>query len=157
MAKQPAKRDDYLPSFYFRLNFKGQAIDFQEVSGISKEFGIEEFGGGGENRFKYRLPTTVKSPNLVLKRAIVQKESELSKWCTSLLDGGLANSVNIQDVSVCLMNATGKTSIAWVFHNAYPIKYAFSDLKSEDNKLLIETMELAYTYFDIFPKDSKKK
>jgi hypothetical protein len=36
----------------------------------------------------------------------------------------------------------------WVFHSAYPVKYSFSDLKSQESGLLIETMELVYTYFE---------
>ncbi|MEZ4873956.1 MAG: phage tail protein [Flavobacteriaceae bacterium] len=66
-----ALQSSYPVSFYFKLSFKGVDAAFQEVSGISKELGVEEVVCGGENRFKYRLPTTTSGQNLVLKRAVV--------------------------------------------------------------------------------------
>ncbi|MFZ0597999.1 MAG: phage tail protein, partial [Flavobacterium sp.] len=66
-----ADSTDYPVSFYFTLSFSGVDAAFKEVSGISKELSMEEIVCGGENRFKYRLPTVSNSQNLVLKRAIV--------------------------------------------------------------------------------------
>jgi len=60
----------YPVGFYFELSFRGEDAAFQEVSGMSKELSVEEVVCGGENRFKYRLPTVSSSQNLVLKRAL---------------------------------------------------------------------------------------
>ncbi len=140
---------DYPVGFYFELSFKGEDAAFQEVSGISREMGIEEVTSGGENRFKYRLPTVATSPNLVLKRALVTDGSNLVNWCESTIDGSLANSIETHDVMVSLLDAEGNVCSMWTFYNAYPIKYAISDLKSQENALVIESIELAYNYFDI--------
>jgi phage tail-like protein len=78
--------------FYFKLTFKDQDIAFQEVSGISKEFSIEEVASGGENQFKYRLPTVSSSENLVLRRAIVPPDSLLVNWYESCINQGLSKS-----------------------------------------------------------------
>ncbi|EDP97196.1 phage tail protein [Kordia algicida OT-1] len=139
----------YPVGFYFSLSFEGEDAAFKEVSGISKELGVEEVAGGGENRFKYRLPTVSSSKNLVLKRAIVPTGSKLIKWCSDTLDGGLGNTIQTQDVSVDLLDDQGKVLMKWTFHNAYPVSYAVSDLKSQESEILIETIELAYTYFNI--------
>ncbi len=139
----------YPVAFYFELSFKGEDAAFQEVSGISKELGIEEIVCGGENRFKYRLPGVATSQNLVLKRAVVTEDSKLLDWCASVIDGGLYNKIKPHDVTVSLLDKFGNVSVKWTFYNAYPIKYAVSDLKSQDNSLVIETIELAYTYFEI--------
>jgi len=48
-----------------------------------------------------------------------------------------------------LLNAKGEVLIKWTFHNTYPVQYAASDLKSQESEILVETIELAYTYFDI--------
>jgi phage tail-like protein len=42
----------------------------------------------------------------------------------------------------------------WTFNNAYPVKYAVSDLNSQESNIAIESIELAYTYFEI-SKDTK--
>ena len=144
-----AQPSNYPVGFYFELSFKGEDASFQEVSGISKEQGIEEVVCGGENRFKYRLPTLSSSQNLVLKRALVLKDSKLASWVKHTLEDGLLYRVNTQDITVSLMKSEEEPLVSWVFHKAYPIKYAISDFKSDENKLVIETMELAYTYFEI--------
>ncbi len=140
---------NYPVSFYFKLSFEGEDAAFQEVSGISKELGIEEVSSGGENRFKYRLPTTVKSQNLVLKRALIPEGSKLIQWCSDTIDMGLDNGIQTKDITLSLLNAEGKPQVSWTFHNAYPVKYAVSDLRSNESELAIETIELAYTYFNV--------
>ena len=77
---------DYPVRFYFTLSFPGVDATFKEVSDISKELSIEEIVCGGENRFKYRLPTVFSSQNLILKRAIVPIGSLLMYWCVSFID-----------------------------------------------------------------------
>ena len=148
--------DDYPVGFYFSLSFfdkEGVAFEtdvgFKEVSGISKEMSVEEFASGGENRFKYRLPTISKSKNLVLKRALVPKNSGLAQWCASTLDDGLSLPIQTKIVTVNLLGADGQVYMSWAFHNAYPVKYSISDLKSQESEILIESIELAYTYFNI--------
>jgi phage tail-like protein len=144
----------YPVGFYFQLSFKGEDAAFKEVSGISKELSMEEVVCGGENRFKYRLPTITTSQNLVLKRALIPEGSQLIDWCASTLDGGLANAITTHDVSVSLFNSDGSVSVMWTFHNAYPVKYSVSDLKSQENEIVIESIELAYTYFIITQDNS---
>ncbi|MBC8754347.1 phage tail protein [Kordia sp. YSTF-M3] len=140
---------DYPVGFYFSLSFEGEDAAFKEVSGINKELGVEEVAGGGENRFKYRLPNVSSSQNLVLKRAIVPTGSNLITWCSDTLDNGLAAAIETKDVSVDLLDNEGTVLMKWTFYNAYPLKYAVSDLKSQESEILIETIELAYNYFNI--------
>jgi phage tail-like protein len=145
---------NYPVSFYFQLSFKGEDAAFQEVSGISKELSVEEITCGGENRFKYRLPTMSTSQNLVLKRALIPEGSKLIDWCASSIDEGLANKIQTHDVSISLLDADGTVCVMWTFFNAYPVKYSVSDLKSQENGLVAESIELAYTYFEITPDTS---
>jgi phage tail-like protein len=145
--------NDYLVGFYFKLSFKGEDAAFQEVSGMSKETGVEEVVCGGENRFKYRLPTVATSQNLILKRAMVASGSKLVSWCASSIEGGMTKPIETHDLSVNLLDATGKVCKTWIFYNAYPVKYSVSDLKSQENDLVIESIELAYNYFKI-PSDT---
>jgi len=144
--------DNYTPiGFYFKLTFKDQDIAFQEVSGISKEFSIEEVASDGENQFKYRLPTVSSSENLVLRRAIVPPDSLLVNWCESCINQGLSSPIQPEKMTLSLVNANDQTIMLWTFHNAYPVKFAISDLNTQLGDIAIESLELAYTYFEISP------
>jgi len=143
---------NYPLGFYFELSFMGEDAAFQEVSGISKELGVEEVVCGGENRFKYKLPTVATSQNLVLKRALVPSGSQLLNWCANCIDQSFANKITTHDVSLRLLSTDSSLLKMWTFYKAYPIKYSVSDFKSQENQLTIETIELAYTYFQISPK-----
>lgn len=143
----------YPVGFYFEVSFKGEDAAFQEVSGISKEISTEEIGSGGENRFKYRLPTTSKNSNIVLKRALIEGGSQLIDWCAAVMDDGLVGPIQVHDVSIKLLDSDGNPSSMWTFHDSYPVKYSVSDFKSQSNEIVVETIELAYTYFEITDSD----
>lgn len=145
------KSDNYPVAFYFQLSFVGEEAAFQEVSGIAKELNIEEVVSGGENRFKYRLPVAATNQNLVLKRAMKTTGSQLLNWCASCIDQGLSASIATKDVTVSLLNAKGNVCMSWTFYRAYPVKYSVSNLNSQETNLVIESIELAYTYFQISP------
>ncbi|QMV15971.1 phage tail protein [Vibrio spartinae] len=144
--------DSLQTSFYFRVSVPGTSSSdaaFQEVSGLSKELGTEDVVCGGENRFKYRLPTVATFQNLVLKRGITSAESSLIDWVKDTLDNGLATAIQTKDIKVQLLNENGDVSMSWSFVCAYPVKWSASDLKSQEGEVFIETLEFAYQYFEI--------
>ncbi|HBR53834.1 MAG TPA: phage tail protein [Flavobacteriaceae bacterium] len=143
---------EYPPvAFYFQLSFSGISgtvdASFKEVSGISMEMGIEEITEGGNNAFKHRVPTSVKFSNLVLKRGLVPKDSEVIAWCKSTLEGGLAEVIETKNITVHLLNENGDPLNSWSFMNAWPVKWAAADLHSMNNEVMIETLEFAYSNF----------
>jgi phage tail-like protein len=143
--------------FYFSLTFLGDVSQmdaaFQEVSGLSKEMDLEEVTCGGENRFKYRLPTIPKHQNLVLKRGITTDISQLRNWCLDTLDSGLTKPIKTQDLQLLLLDENGVTCMSWLIHKAYPVKWHMSELNSEKNAIAIETLELCYRIFEVEVED----
>lgn len=139
------------PSFYFGVSIMPLAIDaaFQEVSGLSKQMETEEVHSGGENRFSYRLPGRVKYENVVLHRGVALSGAPLSLWCAGILDNDFAEPIVPKDVLITLYNAEHMPTMMWHFVKAYPVKWSMSDLKSQENALLIETIELAYRYYTL--------
>lgn len=143
--------DEYPPvSFHFKVEFNLSGVNgqdrearFQEVTGFTKEVTVEEFKEGGENRYAHRFPSPAKYPNLVLKRGVLLN-SKLIDWCFDAIDNFIFQPV---DLTVTLLNEKHQPLIAWNFVGAYPLKWSTTDLKAQDNSLLIETLELAYKYF----------
>ena len=107
----------YPVGFRFELSFQGEDAAFQEVSGISQSVDIEEITGGGENRFKYRLPKVSTFQNLVLKRALVPKGSKLIAWCSGILDNGFAEPISVKDITVSLLDQAGKIYKKWTVYD----------------------------------------
>ena len=116
-----------------------------EVSGLNVELTTEEVVMAGENRYVQKLPVRTKYPNLVLKRGYFAKlPSPLIDWADDAI-----NNFDIKpcQVQVTLLDDLHLPAKIWNFTNAYPVKLSISDLKSTDNSVLIESMELTYQYF----------
>ncbi len=140
-------------AFYFSVRVLGanpQASDasFQEVSGLQAELTVEEVVEGGENRFTHRLPRAAKYSNLVLKRGVVIGSSFLTDWATRTIGDKLTRPIVTWNIEVTLLNDAGMPLLSWVFTNAFPVKFEVSPLDSTANKILIETLELSYNYFE---------
>jgi phage tail-like protein len=149
----------YIPpcGFYFRVEFldiPGMDDDteqrFQEVSGLSVEVEVEDIRVGGENRFTYKLPKSVKYPNLVLKRGLL-KDTSIRAWIDDSMAGYFQSAPWVfskpADILITLMDEAGGEAAVWNIFQAYPLKMATSDFKASDNAIVVETLELAYQYF----------
>ncbi len=137
-----------LTSFFFSvygISSSGTGVDceFQSVSGLSVEIGIEEYAEGGENRFKHQLPMRPKYPNLVLKKGLVTNSS-LIDWCRKATE---KFEFETKDLTIRLKGATH--SVSWNIVGAYPVKWGVSEFNAEENKLAIENVELKYKYFTV--------
>ena len=137
-------------SFHFKVEFNGissQETDtqFQSVAGLSVDIETEEFSEGGENRFKHKFPVRTKFPNLVLKRGLVT-DSKLIDWCRDAIESFQFQPI---DLTVKLLNEKHEPLVTWNVVHAYPVKWVVADLNAEENKLSVETIELAYNYFTI--------
>lgn len=143
--------------FHFKVEFigvTGMGTDteqrFQEVSGLSFEIETEILREGGENRFEYKLPKRAKYPNLVLKRGLLTGSAFLD-WFKSAMSTYFTVPLyefKPADISITLLDEADQPLAIWNVVQAYPLKWAMSDLKSSDNALVIETLELAYQYFE---------
>jgi phage tail-like protein len=53
------------------------------------------------------------------------------------------------NVLITLFNESGVPIGGWVFKKAYPVKWSVSDLDAQSDSVLIDTMELAYSSFEM--------
>ena len=141
---------NYYPpvGFHFSVDFIDIAQGenrFQSVSGLSVERETEEFAEGGENRFKHKLPVRTKFPNLILKRGFLVN-SELIKWCENAL---LDFDIQPTDLIIKLLNENHEPLFTWKIQHAWPLKWEIDSLNAEENKIVIETLELSYQSFNI--------
>ena len=105
---------------------------------------------GGENRFEYKLPKRAKYPNLVLKRGLLTGTAFLD-WFKSAMSTYFTVVIydfKPADITITLLDEADQPVAIWNVVQAYPLKWSMSDLKSSENAVVIETMELAYQYFE---------
>jgi phage tail-like protein len=140
---------NYYPpvGFHFMVELptvsKGE-FQFQSVSGLKATLETMDVAEGGENRFKHKLPVRTGYSNLILKRGLVVKKSGLIMWCRDAIENFNIRPVNLV---VKLLNNEHEPLMTWNVVHAYPIKWDISDFNAEENKLVIETIELVYNYF----------
>lgn len=137
--------------FHFRVEFQGipglqkQDAYFQEVTGLSRELETESIKSGGENRFTYKLPTRGQYPNLVLKRGLFL-DSAVINWAN---DAILHLDIKPVTVLVTLLNEKHQPLQTYNCVNAWPLKWSVTDLNAQESRLVVETLELYYQYFEI--------
>lgn len=122
-----------------------QDVRFTEVGGLSFEVGTEELAEGGENRFIQKFPTRAKYPELVLKRGLLVS-SEVVTWIRQCIQDF---KIQPKNIDVKLLNEKHEPLMTWHVINAYPTKWAVSDLNAANNAVVIETLQLFYQYFTV--------
>ena len=137
---------DFPVAFHFKVELGASSDDedirFQEVTGLAAEVTTEELKEGGLP-YPHRMPTGTKFGNLVLKRGMV-KGSKLRKWVRGAVEDF---DFDPQDVEVTLLDEEHNPLAVWNFTRAWPVKWSVSDLKAQDNALVVESLELAYASF----------
>jgi phage tail-like protein len=118
---------------------------FQSVSGLSVDIETEEVAVGGENRFKLKLPVRTKFPNLVLKRGMLT-DSDLIGWCRDAIENFEFSPINLL---ISLLDEEHNELMSWNVVGAYPVKWNVEEFNAMESKLVIETVELSYNYFNI--------
>jgi phage tail-like protein len=149
-----------LPAFHFRVTVLGAGAamaavtgadaSFREISGIEARFDVEEVAEGGENRFVHRLPRPARYSDLVLSRGVVSRLSFFATWAGATIGSPLSLPIVPQNLMVSLLDGEGWPTVAWVFVNAWPLRWEISSMDSMANEVLTERMEFSYNYFERF-------
>ncbi len=120
-------------------------IRFKKVKGLSATVRTMAVREGGQNLYAQKLPVAVEYENLILERGMVvgsllniEFEEAMSQF-----------QFKPSNVLVTLFNDLALPVSAWMFRNAYPVKWSTSDLDAAERSLVIDTLELSYTQMQI--------
>jgi phage tail-like protein len=130
-----------LPKFHFRVEWGGAKIGFSEVTGLSVETDVVEYRDGSSPEYhKIKMPGMQKYGNITLKRGIFQGDNDFFLWWNTVA----LNTIERRDITISLLNENHDPVVVWKIKNAWPSKVQSTDLKSDDNGVAIETIELAH-------------
>jgi phage tail-like protein len=130
-----------IPKFHFQVEWGGSKIGFTEVSGLDVEREVIEYRDGSSKEYsKLKLPGLTKFSNITLKRGSFKKDNDFYKWWIA----NKLETVERRDITISLLNEEHAPVITWKVKNAWPSKIQPTDLKSDDNSIAIETMEIVH-------------
>jgi phage tail-like protein len=124
-------------AFRFVVDVAGERqAAFTECSLPSLEWEVEEVKEGGLNQFTHSLPGRRKSARISLKNGV--GKSALLDWYIQALN----KQTERKKITITLLDMALKPVLVWNIESAYPIKWTSPQLKSDDNTVAIQTLEL---------------
>ena len=121
---------------------------FKEVVLPEITTNVIEYRNGNEKENRPRKITGSYSVgNVVLKRGLIGSD-DLWRWFEQVRNGKQAEA--LRDVVVELLDESRENVVvSWVFTNARPVTYRFSDLQGEGTEVILEIVELACEDLDM--------
>ena len=125
------------PAFRFVVDVEGERqAAFTECTLPTLEFDVEEIKEGGLNTHTHQLPGRRKGARISLKNGV--GKGKLLNWYLE----GFEKAVARKPLTITLLNSQLKPLMVWSIQESYPIKWSGPQLKSDDNAIAIQTLEL---------------
>lgn len=125
------------PAFRFVVDVEGERqAAFTECTLPTLEWEVEEIKEGGLNTHIHQLPGRRKGARISLKNGVAK--GKLLDWYLE----GFDKAVQRKPLTITLLNAQREPLMVWDIQESYPIKWTGPQLKSDDNAIAIQTLEL---------------
>ena len=118
---------------------------FSDISGLAMELEEVVVREGGENRYAHKLPGRASYSNVVLKRGMLI-DTGLRDW---ILDAMQTLTIVPVTVWIKLLDEEHAPLRTWTLIGCWPRKWVVGDLSADQSALAVESLELAYTRFQV--------
>lgn len=132
-----------LPKFYFEVDFGNQitGIRFEESLGLDFEEQITEY----RDEFHplsstINMPGIIKSGNVTLKRGLFKNDTNFKNWVKKLK----MNTIERRTISIKLIIEAENINTEWRLISAYPVKMTNTNLQTDANEVLVDTLEIKH-------------
>lgn len=122
--------------------------------GLKVELKVTRVAEGGNYWFERLLPDRITYPTITLERAVHPQDSQtLQGWLRQVAAGwvndpGAAGPTQFGETAqIILFGAAGQYVMDWKLEGVYPVSWSGPSLSATDNKVAIETLELAHQGF----------
>lgn len=135
-----------VPKFHFSVEWAGNDIGFQEVTGLEMETQFIEYRPGDDTTYiTQKIPGLKKHGNITLKKGVYDGDDAFWAWFQDVQ----TNPERREDITISLLNEEGDPVVTWTVYNCFPVKLTGPDLKSDANEIAIESLELAHEGFEV--------
>jgi phage tail-like protein len=104
------------------------------------EWDIQQVKEGGRNDYIHQLPGQRKPSKVTLTHGLT-RQFILQEWYEEMMSENFEGFM--KTVTINLLDSQGKPVMRWNLYNAYPVKVTWPDLKTSDNAVAVQTLELA--------------
>lgn len=134
------QRNDPVTAFRFTVRFDDLPPGgFSDCTGLTVETEVQDFREGGLNTHTWKFATRSKQSNLTLKRGIVNRV--LWQWYDDIVNGQM----QFRNGTIIVHDPSGeKDALEFQIIQAFPVKWAGSDLSAAQSNLAVETVEFAH-------------
>jgi phage tail-like protein len=133
-------RSDPFSVFRFVVEINGiPAGGFSEATGFESKTETDDYREGGVNDYVHKIAKETKYPNLVLKRGLTDSLL-LYAWYQGVARGFVVR----MTISIVLLDAVQREKVRWIFLEAFPVRWASTDLSASGNTVAVETVEFAH-------------
>ncbi len=132
-----------IPKFRFEVDLGTElkGVSFQEVSGMDVENQIIEYRKSNSPLFSTeKMPGITKYGNVTMKRGVFVNDNTFWNWHAQITK----NTIKRTTVLIKLLDENGAVTMQWRLENAWPTKITSTDLKSDGNEVVIDTIEIAH-------------
>lgn len=127
-------------SFRFVVEIEGVAQGvFTDCTLPNIEWETQEIKEGGLNTYTHQLPGRRKGAKITLKKGLIKED--LLDWYSAMMSEEFDNIRKTVDIT--LFDAQHNPVIKWSCASAYPTKWTGPDLKTQDNAVATQSLELA--------------
>jgi len=87
-----------------------------------------------------KMPGITKYGNVTMKRGIFVNDNSFWDWHQQVI----TNTIKRRTILIKLLDEIGGVTVQWTLNNAWPTKITSTDLKSDANEVVIDTIEIAH-------------
>lgn len=139
-ATEPMVAHRFTATFFLKNIPSPFDLSFQSISGLGRTLNVESLQEGGDNTGNLHLPTYVTHGNIVLERGVMVV-TPLTLVFDQMLD---AYKDSHSTIVILLLNQRNTPVCSWTLTKALPVRWDTDTLDANSNKILINTLELAY-------------
>lgn len=117
--------------------------------GLKVELTVSRVLQGGNYWYETVLPEQIKYSNVTLERAVHPQDSQaVQAWLQQVAtEWHNDTSYTPGTATITLLGAYGQEVMSWTLSGVYPISWSGPTLSATDNKVALETLELAHEGF----------
>ncbi|WP_175621596.1 phage tail protein [Chryseobacterium schmidteae] len=123
--------------FEVDLGPKLTKITFQEVTGLDVENQIIEY----RTLFSAeKMPSITKNGNITMKRGTFVNDNTFGDWHQQVM----MNTIKRRTILIKLLDEKDNVTMQWTLNNAFPSKITSTDLESDGNEVVVDSIEIIH-------------